>query len=275
MKKIKALVTTLAAVALLSAMPQTNTLKAEAAEPKNYAVNFCSDYGEGEWRYQEGSTFDEEKTHREIYYLQQDLKAGDKVAVYNEASNASALNLGNVKLGDLTICHTAMTVVYTGGISECHILAGSVCSINGEIDNAHVYDAATVTFTGNVNELIATAENDAFNSNIGCNGKVWHLNAYSINAPRTFYNLYNFETNKLVIEDGSLKTAANYYSNTEPARPAQEQAPAAAATPAPSAGNSGAYDDVPKTGENNLILWFLAASAFCLTGSMMLNRKTK
>ena len=275
MKKLKALVTTLAAVALLSVLPQANALKSEAAEPKNYVVKYCPDEGEGEWRYQEGSTFDEEAAHREIYYLQRELKAGDKVAVYNEASNAPALNLGNVKLGDLTICRTAMTVVYTGGIFECHVLAGSTCSVNGEIDYAYVYDVATVTFTGNVTELIATAENEAFNSNIGCNGKVWHLNAYSINAPRTFYNLYNFEKNKLVIDDGNLKTEYYYYDNSEPVATAQAPAQSTSGTVTPSKGTSGEYDDVPKTGENTLVLWFLAAAVICLTGSLVLNRKTK
>ncbi len=274
MKRLKALVTTLAAVALLATLPQGNTLKAEAAEAKNYAVKYCPDEGNGEWRYQEGSTFDDSASDRELYYLLQDLKDGDKVAVYNETSTAPALNLGNVKLGDLTICRTAMTVVYTGGIFECHILAGSVCSVNGDIDYAYVYDVATVTFPGNITELIATAQDEAFNSNIGCNGKVWHLNAYSINAPKTFYNLYNFSKNKLVIEDGSLKTEYYYYDKTTAASPAQAQASSTTST-APATGSSGEYDDVPKTGENTLVFWFLATAVICLTGSLVLNRKTK
>lgn len=283
MNKMKAVVTTLAAAALLVLVPGSSTLKADAAEAKNFSVQYCPTYNDGEWRYQEGSSFDESQSHREIYYLLQDLKAGDKIAVYNEDAGAPALDLGSVKLGDLTFCSTATTVVYTGGVSECNILAGSSCSVSGNIDTAHVYDVSSVTFSGNVTELIATADYEAFNSNIGCSGTVWHLNAYSINAPRTFYNLYNFSKDRLDISDGNLKTDPVYYDATAPATAAPAvttPAPAAAPTAAPAqtasssqTSSASEYDSVPKTGENPFIFWLLTASGICLAGSLLV-RKT-
>lgn len=280
MKKIKAFASMLTAVAVLTLLPGGSALKADAAEAKNYAVKYCPDSNGGEWRYQEGSSFDDSQTHREMYYLLQDLKDGDKVAVYNTESNADNLNFGNVKLGDLTLCGTAMTIVYTGGISQCNILAGSTCSINGDVDTAHVYDVSTVTFVNNVNELIATADNESFDSNIGCGGTVAHFNAYSINAPRTFYDFYNFDKGTLAVSDGSLKTDYWHYSDTASAATPQPQAAAAPSTPAVSAATttqtgSGEYDDVPKTGENNPVFWLLAVSVLCFTGSHALRRSAR
>lgn len=280
MKKIKALVTMLAAVALLALLPESSTLKADAAEAKNYAVKFCPNENGGDWRYQEGSTFDDEKSDRGIYYMLQDLKAGDKVAVYNTESDAEALNLGTVKLGDLTICGTTFTIVSTGGVSQCNVLPGSTCSISGNIDTAHVYDVATVTFVNNVTELIATAENESFDSNIGCNGTVGHFNAYSINAPRTFYDLYNFTQNKLDVSDGNLKTESYYYDTSAPASTPQPQATSAPSAPAASnttaaSSASNEYDDVPKTGESSLIFWLFAASVLSFTGSCILKKRAK
>ena len=71
MKKIQLLSTVLAAVSVLVLLPAGNSIQAKAAA-KNYAVKYCTD----EWRYMEGSTFDDDKASREVYYLQQDIKDG-------------------------------------------------------------------------------------------------------------------------------------------------------------------------------------------------------
>lgn len=278
MKKLKALVITLAVAALMVLLPEATSVTANAAEAKNYAVKYISN--DSQWRYQEGSTFDESKYHREIYYLLQDLKDGDKVAVYSDVSNASELNLGSVKLGELTICGTVWAPVRTGGVTLCNVLAGSTCSISGDIDTAHVYDVATVTFVSNVTELIATAKGTEFYSNIGCGGTVWHLHAYSEDQPRSFYDLYNFQANKLDITNGNLQTASYHYDSAAPATPTPTVAPTA--TPAPNTSNPGSassssdeYDDVPKTGEVNVIVWLLAIAAISLVGSQILRRNAK
>jgi len=242
MKRIKTLLFMLAAAAFMILLPESASLKAEAAEAKNYAVKFLPDQnkGKGEWRWQEGSEFDEEKGHREMYYLLEQLQEGDKVAVYNESDGNAVLDLGSVKLGVLTICHPKLAIVHTGGISECQILNSSVCSISGDIDHAYVYDVTAVTFTGNVTELeaISTAKDDSFHSVIGCHGEVAHYKAYAEYANRTFHNIYNVQKGKLLVEDGSLKTQDNYYSTTPPAASVPQVTTAPVVNPtAPASGN--------------------------------------
>ncbi len=286
MKRIKAFVSMLAAAALLVMLPQGAALKVSAAEPATYAVKYFAD--KNEWRFQSGSTFDESKENRELYYLLHDtLKDGDNVVVYNtETSTNLDLDLGNIKLNNLTVCGTTWAVVKTGGISECYVLAGSTCSVNGDVSYAHVYDVATVTFTGNVNELIATSDNENFNSNIGCGGQVAHFNAYSTTQPRTFYDLYDFDKNTLDVSDGSLKTASGHYKDKPSDSQAQTDTTAAsetagtestAASVETAAANSAdEYDDVPKTGAGaNGVWWFLTASAVCFAGSLLLKRKAR
>lgn len=275
MKKIRALVTTLAVAALLVLLPKSSAITADAAEPKNYAVQFMSS-GEG-WRYQEGSTFDESKTHREVYYLRQLLKDGDLVAVYSTRSSGSeALDLGTAKLGNLTVTGSEFAVIYSGDITECNILAGSSCSINANVETAHVYDVATVNFNKNVTELIATANEIDFNSNIGCGGTVAHFHAYSINQPRSFYNFYNFEKGTLLVQDGNLKTEYYHYDETAPANytaPQNTSNTTSNKATTPASGSADEYDDVPKTGETNLVFWFLAISAVCGIGSLILKKR--
>lgn len=272
MKRIKTIATTFLLAAALVLLPGSNALKAEAATPANYAVQYIEE--DGGWRYQEGSTFDEDETHRELYYLLQVLKDGDKVAVYNDTSDAEHLDLGNVKLNNLTICRTAMTVVLTGGIEECYVLAGSTCAINGNVNNAYVYDVSTVNFNNDVHTLIITSEEDDFFSSVGCLGQVWHLHAYSNPYPKSFYNLYNFEEGTLVISEGILETAYYHYdqpdsAGTAPA-PFVSISPAAPSTPSAPADE---YDEVPKTGESALPYALLSVSVLCFAGSQLLRKK--
>ncbi len=243
MKRIKTLLLMLAAAAFMILLPENVTLKAEAAEAKNYAVKFLPDQnnGSGEWRWQEGSVFDEEKEHSQIYYLLKQLKDGDKVAVYSDTEKSSpTLDLGSVKLGVLTVCHAKLAIIHTGGISECQILNSSVCSISGDIDYAYVYDVTAVTFTGSITELaaISMAEDDSFHSGINCHGQVWHYKAYTENGNRVFHDIYTVQKDKLLVEDGKLKTKDNCYSTERPADPVP-QAPAAPAvnTTPPASGN--------------------------------------
>lgn len=275
MKNLKALVTTMAAAAMLVLLPDATAMTADAAAPKNYAIRYDAD--NNDWRYQEGSVFDEDEQERELYYLLQDLKDGDLVAVYNDdCTTAPMLDLGNVKLGNLTICRVASAAVLTGGVSECHILAGSYCAINGDVDNAYVYDVATVTFNDNVDTLVATAERSDFNSNISCAGTVWHFHAYSLNDPKTFYDLYNFDRGKFEVDDGNLETEYYFYDQYAVKGATAQTTGATPAVTAPTAASSsGVYDDVPKTGESPLALCFLGAAALCMAGSLGLRRRTR
>ena len=277
MKKIQLLSTVLAAVSVLVLLPAGNSIQAKAAA-KNYAVKYCTD----EWRYMEGSTFDDDKASREVYYLQQDIKDGDSVAVYNTDSGASDLNLGTARLDTLTVCNTALSIIYTGGVTNCQILENSTCSVNGNVDNAYVYDVAYVTFTGNVTELnVITEATDEIKSNIGCKGTVGHLNAHSKDNARTFYNFYNFAKDSFVMESGCILTDESKYSKTASAvsTPAPTAAPAATASPASgttsNAASSSEYDDVPKTSDNSLVLWMLGVAAVFAAGSFGFRKAAK
>lgn len=273
MKKISLLASGFVA-ALVLCLFQTVSLTAHA-EAKNYTVFYSTDYNE--WRYQEGSSYDSSKEEHHMYYLLQQLKDGDQVAVYAENETSEPLDLGSVKLGNLTIVKTASTVaVKTGGVSECYVLAGTSVSVSGNVDYAHIYDVASVTFAGNVTELISTAQKDAYDTNIGVTGTVGHYNAYSIEYPRTFWNIYDVDANKLVVEDGTLKTLSYYYS-LQPSAATTTVDNSAATTTAPTTTtttSASEYDDVPKTGEDASYAYLLLlAAAVCGAGSVMLRKR--
>lgn len=215
MKKIKTFAAMVTAIALLFFVPQTTSLTASAAEPTTYAIKYLP--SEHAWRYQANtSTFNEGEYHRELYYLYQVLKEGDLVVVYNNSSSAPSLNLGDVRLSNLTVVQSSsLSVIYTGGIDDCYLLAGTACSVNGDISNAHVYDSALSNFNGNVKNLNIYA-GDSMTSTVGCGGTVEHL--YATSPSKTYYNLFNFKANTLSIKNGILQTAAENYSAT-PAAP--------------------------------------------------------
>lgn len=215
MKKIKTFVTMVTAIAMLLFVPKVTSLTASAATPTTYSVKYLP--SERAWRYQANtSTFDDNAYHRELYYLYQVLKDGDLVVVYYDSSDAPSLNLGDVHLSNLTVVQSsAISVIYTGGIDDCYLLAGTACAINGDVTNAHVYDSALCNFNGNVKNLNIYAGDD-MTSTVGCGGTVEHLHATS--SSRTYYNLFNFKANTLSIQNGTLQTAAEDYRTT-PAAP--------------------------------------------------------
>jgi len=261
MKRIKTIATTFLLAAALVLLPGSNALKAEAATPASYAVKQVA--GHESWQFQEGSVFDESEPHRELYYLLEVLKDGDTVAVYNDNGSAEPLDLGSVKLSNVTLCQTAMTIVYAGGIDECYVLAGSTCAINGDVTNAYVYDVSTANFNNNVKNLYITADGDDFSSTVGCGGTVEHLHAYSNLYPRSFYNLYNFEAGSLLIADGILETADYNFDTADTVT----SAPSTPSAPADE------YDEVPKTGESALPYALLSVSVLCFAGSLILRKK--
>ena len=209
MKKLKTFVTVLATIAILFCVPGYNSLTASAAVPVTYAIRYSA--SNNDWRYQSNtSVFNVNVGDRELYYLRQTLKDGDLVVVYYDGENAPALDLGNVRLSNLTVVQsTSLAVIFTGGIDDCYLLAGTSSSINGNVTNAHVYDSALANFNGNVKNLNVYAGND-MTSTIGCGGTVEHLQAAS--SATTYYNLFNFKAGTFNISYGSLQTAPENYS---------------------------------------------------------------
>lgn len=279
MKKLKKFISLVAAAALLVMVPGGNVLTASAEEPAAYYVRYVA--GDNEWRFQRGSSWDDNAEHRELYYMQQDIKDGDTVVI----DGTGTLNVTlNARLGNLTLNNASTVVVTTNGIDSCYVLGSSVAAVNGDITNAYVYDTSSVTFNNSISTLQILGSSD-INANVTVAGTVGHL--IGKDNTTTYYDFYNVAAGKLVISNGTVKTEESYYSTTpsdtasgtaqQSTAPAQESSSQTSAqtTQASQSSDADEYDDVPKTGESNLILWLAAAAVICLGGSYGLKRSAK
>lgn len=277
-KSIKSIVSILAAIAVLVMVPAGNVLPVKAAEPVTYSIKYIGG-SVNDWRFQPGSTFDDGGYHWSIYLLNQDLKDGDAVVIYpGEVTPNKELNLGTVKLGNLTIYQNAHAVVLTGGIKDCYVLAGSTSAINGNVTNAYLYDGTTCTFNNDVLDMTLYFNGAAPTSNLSCAGTVGHFKGVSNDNGRIHYEFYSISKGAFLIENGISLIP---YEKCSPL-PTEEylQAAEAASVPATAAENNTSkdtseYDKVPKTGDSSVYLWLFCASAFCFAGSRMLRKKTR
>lgn len=275
MIKRKQLLSLLLAAAFMVALPlmPISSLKASAAEPVTYIINYIDSMGQ--WRYQVGNEWNNDAEHRELYYMQQDMKDGDYLVV----SGNHDLNLTvSVRLGNLTVRNSNMSVIHANGYDACYILGGSTAAINGDVTLAAVYgDNTRCTFNNNVKTLEITNNNDNKDASpvVTCGGTVDHL---ILHDPYTDYHFYNIAAGKLVAEKANITTDKAYYTTEAPAAatpPAATATPPAAtatppaATPVP----AGEYDDVPKTGDTDIFLVLAGLSVVCLLGSYAV-RKT-
>lgn len=273
-------VATLTATIGLAMLPNAHAVTAEAAEPATYHVKYSAD-NEG-WVYQfNTSVFDDEVESYDVYYLlTYQLKDGDVVIVYNDSGSNTPLNLGNVHLSNLTVntdCKWSMVTV--GSVDNFYANAGSNCSITGNITNAHVFLNALANFNNDVQNLTQYYYYDNNGGikgpTIGCGGKVTHFTSRPHEGDGAVYHLY--EVTSLSIIEGIVQYGTGY--SYEPiAAPANSSATSSTPSPTPAAGSSSSnssdeYDDVPRTGQNNVYLWLLGAAAACFVGSGLL-RKT-
>lgn len=286
MKKIRKLAIMLAAVTALVLLPASNAFPSKAAEPVTYAVKYVSD--ELGWRFQANtSVFDSSNNGREMYYLLQDIKEGDLVVIYNDSDNAGDLNLGNVRLSNVTYtqgCH--FTIVFAGSVDDCYVLGGSTGTINCDVKNAYVYDTVTFNFNNNVDNLYLYAA-DKINSTLGVSGTVGHLTASTPPGQepyRVAFDYYDFPAGTLRFNNGAFQPSAlGFKTPEEHAQQSPQPLPETSqpevsqpetsqtASPDP----SDEYDDVPKTGQSNLYLWLLLGAGICFTGSFLLNRSER
>ena len=276
-KKLKALVSLLAAAAVLALLPGSNVLTVKAEEAKTYSVKYIG--GEvNDWRYVPGSTFDDSAYNREIYYLNLDLKAGDAVVVYaGDATPNKELHLADVRLGNLTIHQNAVAAVVTGGVTDCYVLAGAVAAVNGDVRNAYLYDTTTCTFNNNVLDMVLNITDEP-HSDISCAGTVGHFRTDSSTGARTF-EFYDIPKNMMRMTGGSYQIAQSSPVPSDAYLEAMNSASDTTATPEPSSTTSGAstdeYDKVPKTGAHSMVIWFVGAAVVLFTGSYVLYRKSE
>lgn len=268
MKRIKKMICLLSA-ALLFVLPVCSTpLHVSAAEPTTYYVKYMAD--SGEWRFQQGSAWDDTVQHRELYYMNQDIKDGDIVVVEGKGSALPELKIP-VRLSNLTVFHSDFVSVAATSIDNCYVLSDCVAAINGDVTNAYVYDQARCTFNNNVNYLeLSSADN--FYANVTVMGTVNHLKG--INGGNVYYELYSFQAGKLCVEEGYVKTEEAYYSKTASASAPVATAAPSTSTAQTSTSSSSEYDDVPKTGDSTgfLYMGLLGVAALCLTGRYALKK---
>lgn len=277
-KKLKALVSLLVAAAVLVLLPGSNTLTAKAEEAQTYSVRYIG--GEvDDWRYVTGNTFDDNAIEhaREIYYLNQQLKAGDAVVVYaGDTIPTKELKLADVKLGNLTIHWNATAAVVTGGVTDCYVLAGAVAAVNGDVKNAYLYDTATCTFNSNVLDMVLNIESEA-HSNISCAGTVGHFYTLTSAGTKTA-EFYDIAQNEMRMVNGACKFTQYSTTPSDAYLAAMNGTSDTTATPAPSStttASSDEYDKVPKTGEHSMVIWFVCAAVVLFAGSYVLYRKSE
>lgn len=254
----------LVAVVMLTVLPQVNTLTANAEEPTTYSVKYVS--AEQGWRYQYNtSEYDDGKHGDLIVTLRQNLKDGDLVVIYNDLGTSDTLDLGSVRLSNLTYANTQWSIVRVGSVQDCYVLRGSAGTINCDVTNAYVYDPVVFNFNGNVEELIVDSK-DAVQSNVGCEGTVGHLRVHS-SSP---FEFYDFAAGALLFDGGVFKPQGSFATPEEHAANI-----ATLSANKNTATSSDEYDDVPKTGQSNLYLWLLFASVICFAGSRALKRSAE
>lgn len=273
MKKFKKFVSLLAAAALIALLPGANALQASAATPTTYYVKY--DIDKNEWRMQIGE-WNNEYEGMEIYYLNNEseaMKDGDILVVLsNEESAAGSTGLTvNAHLSNLTV-NRASVVISTGGVDECYVFGESYAAVTGNITNAYVYDDAKCTFHSNVTNLrmIASQANDV-DTDVSVGGTVGYASVS--NSGGVIREYWNFVAGSFYYDNASgLMTDPSQYSTSgsAPAAAAAQTTASAAQTQSDKTSNSNEYDDVPKTGENHLLLVLLfAVSALSFAGCCM------
>lgn len=261
MKKLKVLLMSMALVAASVVLPSQNAISASAEGAKTYVVKYVDSFSD--WRFQEGNTWNSGSDGRETYYLNQGIKDGDIVVVEDlDHVNAYHPDLKlPAKLSNLTVNGAAATTIYTNGVEDCYVVKGSSVSINGDVTNAYVYDNAIATFTGNVGTLTASSE-ITYNASVTIGGT---LGKFVGNDTVEFFKtttLYNFAAGKFVLTTGNIKTDKAYYSTTPDGTAESGALPTTPQNQNPASDSE--YDDVPKTGEDNMVIYLFGLSVLFL-----------
>ena len=281
MKKVKGLVLFLLTVCVLTVMPAVLKMDVQA-ESTTYCIGGKNN--EGKYCFQKGYPWDASAEHKDIIYLQYNIKEGDKVVIYPEASGVE-LEIG-VRIADLTFTPGTSAVAYLQNSCDAvYVLGGASAAINGDIVRGEVYggaaanfnnnvetgivhDDAKVYFGGNVNRLEILAEKK-LKAYVQVAGTVNTLVVQG--GEHVDYVVQNIHEGKMKMEKGELQTSSKYFNaklTGEEAATMSEftKTQQAAAQSAPAAGNNASssdYDAVPKTGDTtNAFAWFIMAAAF-------------
>lgn len=236
MKRLKTIVSLLAAAAMLFLSSGSEQLRVSAAEPVTYSLKYVED--KEEWRYHVGAWDDNNAGHRELYYLKQSIKDGDILVIEGGEHN---LNLEvPVSLNNITFNHSHLAVITAKSVENVYVLRDSVGVVNGDVTNAHVYDNAVANFNNNVTNLYITKERSG-EQTIAVVGTVDYVRTGD--AEKVYNEFYNFQANSFRQEEGILKTDASKYSTVPALVP--PVAPVDPTVTVPVAPVPGATDPVP------------------------------
>lgn len=229
MKKIKTFVTMLAAVAALILLPGVFTLKAAAAEPTTFYIDYDPD-GYGWYVLVEADMANRDSAPPKVMQVFYNFaKDGDIVVVSNYHDNAPQLDLGNIRLGNVTVLqNTNFTMIKAAYIYDFFALSNSFCSISAPVNNAYVYDPAVVNFNDNVKNILVNVDSGISTSSIGCNGTVESLKVL-FTTNNTSYSLYDFKKDTFRFSDGVITTPP-YLFSTVPVINTPAQLPVATTT---------------------------------------------
>lgn len=214
MKRIKTFAALFVAAAAMLLLPGSFSLKASAAEPTTFYIEYDPDgYG---WQVRlETDAWKREQEPpmvMQVYHML--AKDGDYVVVTNTEENADQLDLGSVKLGNLTLVDCpSFTMIKAVSITDFFALANSCSSISAPITNAYVYDPCVVNFNEDVDNLLINVSDWASSSKLGSIGTLGKMTV-QFTSNNTSYSLYNFNRGTFAFEDGVVTTDSRNFTTT-------------------------------------------------------------
>lgn len=228
------------------------------------AVTYSLKVVNDEWRYQPNYPWDDTVQHRELYYMQQALKDGDKLVVL-EADKGLDLAVDK-SLSNVTLQRGGSVVLTAPYIEELYALDGSYAAVNADIGKAYIYGKAAINFNKNVQylEVYSAGDGIGLSASVGCLGTVGHACAYE--GSHTVFDIYTVKAGTFSLVGGAFNIAEGNFSKTPSA---EVTAPVQSAPAAPEE-----WDDVPKTGDTAGYYPLLLLAAICmLEGCRLLHKK--
>ena len=182
-----------------------------AGEAHCYAVKYIPE--KGEWRVQQGNSWDNTKENGNIDYLFGNLQDGDSLIIIGDEYSPAYGDLKiDKKLANLTLfAVTSSIIVYAQeNISEIYVLKGTVASLNGSYDTVYVYDNSSCDINNDVKKLQISGET-SMKMNVTALGKVDFCQIdYRGNVLATMYNV---APGRLKVVDGENHTDSASYSS--------------------------------------------------------------
>ena len=269
MKKMKKVFAVILSLCMMFTASCFAKLTVEAEGATTYTLKVVDD----EWRFQPNYPWDDVVQHRELYYMYQNFKDGDKVVIIDSSDKKLELELSK-NISNLTVQRASQVIVTAPYVEESYILGGALVAINADVNKAYVYDNAIVNFNKNVQylEVLTERSDAALSSNIGVAGQVAH--AYAHEGDHVVFDIYDVKSGKFSIVNGGFNIAEGNYTKTATASTVVTT-PAQTTTTAPAVSSSAAdeLDDVPKTGDIVSYYWLLVLAAACMVSGLYLKKK--